>query len=235
MRSPLRALERVLLVAGATMMSAALAVTLYGYAASQLTMWAFDSAQSAVDGDEASAVTPDDVQFSLWNPKRILAYESSLLGRSTPPLAVLRIEKLALRVPVFEGTSDLVLNRGAGWIEGTAKPGERGNAGIAGHRDGFFRSLKDVAVGDRIEVAMDGRMIAFAVDEIAIVEPDDVHVLQPRPRPSVTLVTCYPFYFVGSAPQRFIVHASVLEDEGSGNGIKLRPAAIGVRSEEERQ
>ena len=160
-------------------------------------------------------------------------YKQSLLSWRAPPMAVLRIEKVALRVPVFEGTSDPVLNRGAGWIAGTARPGETGNVGIAGHRDGFFRSLKDVIVGDRIEVAVDNRMLAFAVDEITIVNRKTSHVLNPGPRSSVTLVTCYPFYFVGSAPQRYIVHASILDDAQPGNTNKLRPAANRVRSHQE--
>jgi sortase A len=147
---------------------------------------------------------------------------------------VLRIERVRLRVPVFEGTSDTILNRGAGWIEGTARPGEPGNVGVAGHRDGFFRGLKDVAVGDRIEIDTGQATQIFSVDEISIVNPDDVHVLYPRSRPSLTLVTCYPFYFVGSAPQRYIVHASVVEAAESVNPETLRSSArIEARSVEE--
>lgn len=88
-------------------------------------------------------------------------------------------------------------------------PGEQGNIGIAGHRDGFFRGLKDVQVGDQIELAVQQHKFVYTVDDIKVVEPHDASVLQPRTRPSLTLVTCYPFYFIGAAPQRYIVQASL--------------------------
>jgi sortase A len=114
-----------------------------------------------------------------------------------------------LEVPVFEGTDDFTLNLGAGRIIGTAKPGSSGNIGIAAHRDGFFRGLKDIQEGDEIDLVTAGRRAAYLVDSIRIVTPDDVSVLHARERPSLTLVTCYPFYFVGSAPNRYIVQASL--------------------------
>ena len=109
---------------------------------------------------------------------------------------------------MFEGTDDLVLNRGLGWIVGTARPGDTGNIGIAGHRDGFFRGLKDIAAGDTMELETQGRRATYVVDEIEIVTPEQVEVLKPRAAPAITLVTCYPFYFIGDAPRRFIVHAT---------------------------
>jgi sortase A len=121
---------------------------------------------------------------------------------------------LDIRAPVFEGTDEWELNRGLGWIQGTASPGEAGNVGIAGHRDGFFRALKDVRVGDDIELLTLRRAASYTVDAIEIVTPDNVGVLRPRGAPSLTLVTCYPFYFVGDAPQRFIVHATGKEPRG---------------------
>ena len=160
------------------------------------------------DGSQLFSPEPKP-EFGLWNPKRIAAYNESLRIQMAPPMAVLSIDKLQLRVPVFDGTDELVLNRGAGHIAGTPRPGEEGNIGIAGHRDGFFRSLKDIAVGDRVDMTTLDSRFAFTVDDIEIVNPDDVYVLQPRPQTSLTLVTCYPFYFVGNAPQRYIVHASI--------------------------
>jgi sortase A len=149
------------------------------------------------------------VDSSLWSEKRIAAYEQSLKENVAPPLAVLRISKVRLEVPVLEGTDELALNQGAGHIAGTARPGEVGNIGIAGHRDGFFRVLKDVGPGDSIELETPSGTVTFLVDQVVLVSPDDVSVLQPRSAPSLTLVTCYPFYYVGSAPQRYIVQASV--------------------------
>ena len=84
--------------------------------------------------------------------------------------------------------------------------GESGNIGIAGHRDGFFRALKDIAMGDLITLSSRTATTTYSVDQIEIVTPEDVSVLAPRAGPSVTLVTCYPFYYSGDAPQRFIVH-----------------------------
>jgi sortase A len=131
------------------------------------------------------------------------------LSKTDPPLAVLEIAKLRIRVPVFDGTDDLTLNRGVGRIIGTAKLGETGNIGIAGHRDGFFRGLKDISEGDEIVLTTTAAKTIYIVDQIEIVSPADVRVLEPRRASSITLVTCYPFYFVGDAPKRFIVHASL--------------------------
>jgi sortase A len=118
------------------------------------------------------------------------------------------IDKLDIHVPVFNGTDDLTLNRGAGRIIGTARVGETGNLGIAGHRDGFFRGLKDSAVGDRIQLKTVHGEIHYAVSSIDIVDPEDVSVLAPTVEDTITLVTCYPFYYVGHAPKRYIVKAT---------------------------
>jgi sortase A len=233
--------EHLLLVAGVVLLSACLAIVVYGSTASRLALWEFDRAQAATVRDGASVSDDEESEFPLWDKRRIQSYRDSLLVWVAPPVAALSIEKLRLRVPVFEGTDDVVLNRGAGWITGTARPeepgnpGEPGNIGIAGHRDGFFRGLKDIEVGDRIDLTASGRTLSFTVDEIRIVAPTDVHVLQPRSRPSLTLVTCYPFYFVGSAPQRYIVHASVVETTHSRNTNTLPAAEIEGRIPEDRK
>jgi len=145
--------------------------------------------------------------YSLWSKERVKAYEESLKQKTSDPLAVLRIPKIALEVAVLEGTDDLTLNRAVGHIEDTAKPGEKGNVGIAGHRDGFFRGLKDVVKGDTMELETTSGKETYRVDDIRIVKPEDVGVLDPTPEPVITLVACYPFYFVGHAPERYIVRA----------------------------
>jgi sortase A len=158
----------------------------------------------AVQAAETRSPAPD---LTLWSPQRIAAWQSTLVRPRDVPLAVLRIRRLGLEVPVLEGTSDLTLDRGAGHIEDTAMPGSEGNAGIAGHRDGFFRALKDVIAGDTIELeTLQGKQ-TYRIERTWIVTPEDVSVLDPTPRQSITLVTCHPFYFVGSAPDRFIVRA----------------------------
>ena len=203
--------ERCLLVAGVTLLAVWLVALLHGEISSRFALWHFENAQAAAVQD--SLAKPDDptsdVDFSLWAAKRIQAYKSSLLTATALPLAVLEIGKVKIRVPVFDGTDDLTLNRGVGRIVGTAMPGDEGNIGIAGHRDGFFRGLKDISIGDEVDLVMATEKATYVVDQIEIVTPADVRVLQPRSTSSLTLVTCYPFYFVGDAPQRFIVHASI--------------------------
>jgi len=153
---------------------------------------------------------------SLWDGKRILAYEKSLHVGIAPPLAVLRVPALGIEAPVLEGTGDAAMNRGAGHIEGSALPGEAGNVGIAGHRDGFFRALKDVKMGDVVELERNtGAGIKhdeYKVERISVVEPNDVSVVAATSDATLTLVTCYPFYFVGTAPQRFVVQAKLIRE-----------------------
>jgi sortase A len=152
------------------------------------------------------AENADAVDTSTWSRDRIARYQASLHSDAIPQ-AVLRIPALKLAVPVFEGASDENLNRGAGRIEGTASIGEAGNIGIAAHRDGFFRVLKDVQLGDILLLERLDATDAYRIVETLIVEPSEVGVLSATPTPTVTLVTCYPFYYVGSAPLRFIVRA----------------------------
>ena len=156
-------------------------------------------------------VAPD---VGSWSSQRAAAYREA---RETPhqgPLALLRIPRIALQVPVFEGMDDFTLNRGAGRIPGTARPGEAGNVALAGHRDGFFRGLKDVVQGDVLELRTREEIRTYVVDRVAIVEPEDVSVLDERGAPTLTLVTCYPFYYVGHAPQRWVVQGSLKAAEG---------------------
>ena len=154
----------------------------------------------------ALASTPDQ---TTWSAQRQVDYRASLAEKFDAPPGVIAITSLKLTVPIFAGTSDLVLNRGVGWIEGTAMPGEDGNVGLAGHRDGYFRGLKDLKLGDTIEVQSVGRTMRYRVTELKVVDPTDVSVLDPTDEPSVTLVTCYPFYYVGNAPQRYIVRGTL--------------------------
>jgi sortase A len=171
----------------------------------------FNEARAASPAAPASqSVAPDTVDQSLWSMQRVAAFAASLTSAGAPK-GVLRIPSLALAVPVFEGTGELALNRGAGHIEGTAQLSPEGNIGLAAHRDGFFRTLEDIALDAEIHLDAGGRLLRYRVVDISIVTPEDVHVLAPTPHPSITLVTCYPFYFVGNAPQRYIVRAQLTE------------------------
>jgi sortase A len=147
---------------------------------------------------------------SLWSPERVRGFDASLTQHfAAAPLAILRIPGIDLEVPVLAGTDELALNRGVGHIEGTPRPGQPGNVGIAGHRDGFFRGLKDISAGDVLEVESLRGIDRYTIESITIVSPDRVDVLAPTNVPSVTLVTCFPFYYVGNAPKRYIVRAAL--------------------------
>jgi sortase A len=205
-------IERLLLILGLLLMGIYVGAYLHGRVLSRVELKWFQDLQrehSVATAGQFPADARFKFDFSLWSEKRIAAYQQSLAQYIAPPLAVLRISKVHLEVPVLEGTDDLLLNRGVGHIAGTVRPGEEGNIGIAGHRDGFFRVLKDVLPGDTIELVTPSRTDTFVVERIVLVNPDDVSVLQPRSVSSLTLVTCYPFYYVGSAPQRYIVQASI--------------------------
>jgi sortase A len=189
------------------------AVRIYSVAYSHAELREFSRNQTptTVRPEHFSSQKAGIPDFFLWSEQRIEACQSSLLGTVLPPLGVLKIATIELEVPVLEGTDDLTLNRGVGHIAGTTAPGGNGNVGIAGHRDGFFRGLKDVHLGDTIDLYTAKGNSRYVVDEVLIVPPENVSVLAPRSKPTLTLVTCYHFYFVGSAPLRYIVHASITD------------------------
>lgn len=173
------------------------------------------SAPVAASAAPAHSLQAGEPDTSLWNEKRLAEYKATLHHKDLPE-GVLRIPKLKLEVPVYEGTSDLTLNRGAGRIEGTASiDSSHGNIGIAAHRDGFFRPLKDIKVGDTMFLDTVTSTRQYRVTKLDIVDPSNTSVLAPSSASEITLVTCYPFYFVGSAPQRFIVHAQAEQNAGS--------------------
>jgi sortase A len=206
----LRRLEIALLAAGLVLVTVFAALKVQSRISARLAVKKFESAQaaSAQDSEEAfRSSIPKKVDFNLWSNGRIKEYLQSLEDPIETPLAVLRIPKLHLEVPIYEGSDDRTLNVGLGRIIGTAKLGETGNSGIAGHRDGFFRGLKDIAPGDTLDLVLPHRTDHYYVTSLMITNPDDVSVLDPTSTASLTLVTCYPFYFVGSAPRRYIVHA----------------------------
>jgi sortase A len=105
------------------------------------------------------------------------------------------------------GSDARTLRLAVGHIEGTAFPGESGNIGLAGHRDTFFRRLRDIQVNDEIRIVIPGETLIYKVEDTSVVEPRDTWVLNETSTPVLTLVTCYPFTYVGSAPNRYIVRA----------------------------
>jgi sortase A len=134
--------------------------------------------------------------------------------RTLPPpgTAIGRIEipRLGVSAVVRTGSDTHTLQLAVGHIPGTALPGEPGNVGLAGHRDTFFRRLRDIEPDDRIRLVTPSGRFEYRVQRTDIVSPSDVWVLAQTPAPTLTLVTCYPFTYIGSAPERFIVRA-VLE------------------------
>ena len=145
-------------------------------------------------------------QRQTRNLERLLVDEppaipvDGLIGR-------IEITRVGLSAVVVEGTDNATLRRAAGHIQGTAVPGQPGNIGIAAHRDTFFRPLKDVRPGDAIELTTPEGRYGYRVEATQVVDPGRIDVLAAQGPPRLTLVTCYPFYLVGSAPDRFIVRA----------------------------
>jgi LPXTG-site transpeptidase (sortase) family protein len=154
---------------------------------------------------ETSFESPDQ---SLWSESRIRDFAASQGLEVAPPVAVLRIPSLDLAVPVYPDQRELHLNRGVGLVEGSGSPDKGGNAAIAGHRDGFFRVLMNAKMGDVIEVQTRLAVHRYRITSIDIVDKIDNQLLADTEEPTVTLVTCYPFYFVGSAPRRYLVRGT---------------------------
>lgn len=153
---------------------------------------------------QASYPEPDQ---SLWDATQIKDYEAARQADYPPPLGVLFIDDLNIQVPVYNGTDEHILERGAGRIKGMAKISGNGKLGISAHRDSFFRGLKDIEMGDEILLQSPHGVEKYAVSDIKIIPKDDTSVLAPVDHRELMLVTCYPFYHVGAAPERFIVTA----------------------------
>jgi LPXTG-site transpeptidase (sortase) family protein len=175
----------------------------WGEYASQRSLATFHELHQDVPRLAPPLLTPGDTAPGIEPVTREIGDDTAL--------AVLRIPRIALEVPVNAGTGTRVLLRGAGLIPGTAAPGTTGNVAIAAHRDSFFRGLKDVEIGDLVELDTQYRTWTYLVTALWVVDPDDVQVIADTGEPVLTLVTCYPFYFVGHAPQRFVVRATAYE------------------------
>jgi sortase A len=226
-----RKIETIVIAAGLTLLSVWGGAWIYRSLSSRAAIKQFEKEQAHAPTVNArlvgDPVSSFGVDFSLWSPKRIQQFRDSVATKTDQPLAVLRIPNIHLEVPLYNDTDDLTLDRGVGRILGTAHLGEIGNLGIAGHRDGFFRGLKDLTAHDEIDLVLTGRSDVYQVENIQIVNPEDVSVLAPTPAPALTLVTCYPFYFIGSAPQRYIVRASLKDFDQSQNEVSQSKSEVG--------
>ncbi len=168
--------------------------------------------QTVPDDARSSPSLPGDAGSSP-------ALKSSPSAAAVPPptrgswVARLEAPTVKMQATVLEGSDDGTLNKGAGHIEDTPFPGQPGNIGIAGHRDTTFRPLRNIQVGDPLNVTTRDRIYRFRITSTSIVGPKDVHVLDPTQQPTLTLVTCYPFEYIGHAPRRFIVQARLEQEE----------------------
>ena len=217
-KSPLRVLESGLLTTGLILLVSFFVLRGWGDHQAQTDIRLFEeavAAEATATGQAAKGGTKysPEPDYALWSAKRIADYHDGNAIRDEAPLAIMSIDKLELKVPVYNGTDEINLNRGAGRIKGTAWIDSPGNLGIAGHRDGFFRVLKDIELGDSIQMLTHQGKTEFVVSSITIVDPTDVSVLAPTDASTITLVTCYPFYFVGHAPKRYIVKGELVSNQ----------------------
>ena len=195
----LRLLERGLFALGVS------CLVFYAAACSHVSWFQF-KAETEFERELAAVIHAEDHDHSAWSKARRRHF-AQVAGTPVRALGRLEVPHAKLSVMLLEGTDESTLNRAVGHIEGTALPGERGNVGIAGHRDSFFRGLAHLERGDELSVTTLEGVAHYQVADLEVVEPTAVDVLAATDHEALTLVTCYPFYYVGDAPQRFIVHA----------------------------
>jgi len=155
-------------------------------------------------------------------PAAAAAHTEPTIGVTPTDLrGLLEIPSLGLRLPLYADLREINLNRGAGLIPGMAGLGERGNLGVAAHRDGTFRPLENIRVGAAIEVRTADVRYTYHVTSITVVDRTDAALLRPTDESAITLVTCYPFRFVGPAPRRFVVRG--LLDSTREAAVSVKP------------
>jgi len=187
-----RWLERLLVLIGVV----CLGYFLYVYVEAQLYQ-SFEEQQ--LDAILRSEIPADSAAAA---PRRRAPAPGSTIGR-------IEIPRLGVSSVIRAGSDARTLRLAVGYIPGTALPGEKGNVGLAGHRDTFFRKLRNINPDDEIRVTTKDGVFRYYVQRTNIVQPKDVWVLSATSYPALTLVTCYPFWYVGSAPQRFVVRAAL--------------------------
>lgn len=203
----MRVLQRILLGTGLALMALYVATLTAGELGRRSDIENFSPSAAEAKAWSAETAPPDT---SLWSAQRVRDFKHAEKQTAASPLAVLRVPSLQLAVPVYPTTTEVHLNRGVAVIPGMALPDIGGNLGIAGHRDGFFRVLKDIKPGTLIEVQTHRRVHRYRVSSIDIVDKADGRLLVDTDDPTITLVTCYPFYFLGDAPRRFVVRGAYL-------------------------
>jgi sortase A len=163
--------------------------------------WKFEQTANAASPQSASSISSTSAAGSGSSEvDRVILAPGTIVGR-------LVITRIRLNVMVVEGTDDKNLNRAAGHVIGTALPGESGNIAISGHRDTFFRPLRNLRKNDDILLEAAAATFRYRVESMTVMTPEDTEVLSGTSDDTLTLITCYPFDFVGSAPNRFIIRA----------------------------
>jgi sortase A len=195
-----RWLERVLLIVGLSSLG------YYAYVSAEAALYQtfenreLDAILQTVQASSPPAAAASGSAAPAGTPAARRYPAGSAIGR-------IEVPRLGVSAVVRTGSDARTLRLAVGHIPGTALPGEPGNVGLAGHRDTFFRRLRDIRPDDEIRIVMPDATYTYRVDRTNVVDPDDVWVLDPTETPALTLVTCYPFTYIGSAPQRFIVRA----------------------------
>ena len=157
---------------------------------------------------QASSRELEEIRMSVAPPARTDATPRAALPSGTL-VGRIEVPRVGVKAIIREGDDAALLRRAVGHVPETPLPGEAGNAALAGHRDTFFRGLRDVRRGDRIVVTTPQATAHYEVRTTRVVEPTEVSVLEPTPVSTLTLVTCYPFNYLGAAPKRFIVQAEL--------------------------
>jgi sortase A len=190
-----------------------------------LVYWAYGTAEArlyqALENRELESILSTPVTADTRDPtsRRAGPGSGSIVGR-------LEIPRLSVSTIVRSGSDARTLRLAVGHIPGTAWPGENGNAGLAGHRDTFFRNLRHIRPGDDIRIVTTDGVLEYRVEGTSIVKPGDVWVLDPTDVPVLTLITCYPFTFVGAAPERFVVRAAL--EQHDAPHLRSNPGVPGL-------
>jgi sortase A len=186
------------------MLWSAAVVSLAAYAFTRTETWLY---QSYLDWQLSEMLTAPVI--SKYSPPSA-ALRKAAMNVTGRPVGRLEILSIGLAAVYIEGADDRTLRRGVGHVPGTAMPGEFGNAVLSGHRDTFFRPLEKIRYGDRIRILTLDGSYDYRVEAIRIVDPDEGIVIRDFRASVLTLVTCYPFWSLGPAPKRFVVHATLI-------------------------
>jgi sortase A len=218
-----RPAQAILLAAGLILLSYAGVTLAHGYLYQTLEGRNFDRMLQHSSTSVTSRLA--GVPAALRSPRPHFSTMPSAKDRG--PIARIRISRIGLNTLVLPGDNDYALSLGAGHIPGTAWPWQAGNVGIAGHRDTFFRRLRNIRKNDSITLETRKGTYTYRVETVEVVDPSQLTVLGPTPDSTLTLITCYPFYFVGAAPERFIVRARRISSAGES-----KPKAIEIDTKE---